>query len=50
MTKQEKEMARRITEAVNLLTEPERRFIIGYAEGVIAANQERRKEQEEKAG
>lgn len=50
MTKQEKEMAQRIAEAVNLLSEPERRYIIGYAEGVIAANRERQNGQEEKAG
>lgn len=38
MSEKEKSAVQKIAEAVNILPESERGYIIGYAEGVIAAS------------
>lgn len=42
MSEKEKTAAKKIAEAMNILPENKRGYIIGYAEGVIAASGERR--------
>lgn len=43
MSAKEKEIARSITEAVSILPEDKREYILGYAEGVIAMADQLRK-------
>lgn len=50
MTEKEKKLGKKFVEAVNLLPEPERQYLLGYAEGVKAMERERQKGREEKAG